>query len=420
MVSTEYPPMPGGVGRYAKNLFLALKRFGAEVYVVCNERGDGDFSGLDATNEKNSNILLKVVDELRPNLVHVQLEHGLYGLNFGLTNSFSMQTNIDQFYEKCQVPIISTFHSAYPLKQWLQLAPPANMHDCKHLWEMPSIILSKSILKYCKRILSWRSFNNSNRKRMFRSAASIVFSEYMAKMLSSGSYKVNVIYHGAEPSLLNQVSKEEARMKYSLPYDGKIALALGFSTHTKRWDILKEIKVPDKWTILVNRSRNHYSKENISTDPLYIHRSQNTGSSQNTGNRLFELNRGFLADDELSLLFYTSDAVIMPYSVASGSGVMFDALAHGLPFVASDLGFFKEFAKKGLGITVRRKAANFSKALKTLEEDYSYYKSKVEHFKSNLSWDSIARQHITLYMNVLANSHKDWKIAPEVITRKIL
>lgn len=49
MVSTEYPPMPGGVGRYTKNLSLALKRLGAEVYVICNERGDGDFSGLDTT-----------------------------------------------------------------------------------------------------------------------------------------------------------------------------------------------------------------------------------------------------------------------------------------------------------------------------------------------------------------------------------
>lgn len=114
-----------------------------------------------------------------------------------------------------------------------------------------------------------------------------------------------------------------------------------------------------------------------------------------------------------------SDAVIMPYSVASGSGVMFDALAHGLPFVASDLGLFKEFARKGLGIAVRRKASEFSEALKVLGNDYHYYKKEIEKFKTNLSWDSIARQHITLYVNVLANSHKYWRMAPEVITQKI-
>ena len=37
-------------------------------------------------------------------------------------------------------------------------------------------------------------------EKMLRSAASIAFSEYMAKMLSTRNYNVNVIYHGAEPS----------------------------------------------------------------------------------------------------------------------------------------------------------------------------------------------------------------------------
>ena len=37
----------------------------------------------------------------------------------------------------------------------------------------------------------------------------------------------------------------------------------------------------------------------------------------------------------------------MPYSVVSGSGVMFDALAHGLPFVASNWAFLKNLQEKG-------------------------------------------------------------------------
>jgi glycosyltransferase involved in cell wall biosynthesis len=99
---------------------------------------------------------------------------------------------------------------------------------------------------------------------------------------------------------------------------------------------------------------------------------------------------------------------------------MFDALAHGLPFVSSDLGFFKEFAKKGLGIAVRRKAVEFSEALKVLEADYPYYKKQVQRFKSNLTWDSVAREHIRLYVNALEKRHKDWRFAPEVTTQKIL
>jgi hypothetical protein len=59
MVSTEYPPMPGGVGRYTANLTRELRKLGFDVYVVCNDMGKGEFSGLSPTNAKNSDVLLE-------------------------------------------------------------------------------------------------------------------------------------------------------------------------------------------------------------------------------------------------------------------------------------------------------------------------------------------------------------------------
>lgn len=418
MVSTEYPPMPGGVGRYTRNLASALKKLGINAYIACNERGEGDFFGLDASNKENSRTLLRIVDQIKPDLVHVQLEHGLYGLNFGSIKKFRMQTNIDQFYEKCQTPTITTFHSAYPIKQWINLVP-ANHLTKFRLLDIP-IELSSLVLKYGNRLLTYELFNRANRKKMLRSAASIAFSEYMAKMLSTRNYNVNVIYHGAEPSLVNRPTKEVARSYYSLPLDRRIALALGFPTHTKGWEILKEMKIPDNWTILVNHSRNYYSKEMDVQNSLFLNNNNDSADHHHNNQGLFELNLGFVPDDALSLLFYASDTVLMPYNVASGSGVMFDALAHGLPFVASDLGFFKEFARKGLGIAVRRNPFEFSEALKILESDYPHYKKEVERFKGNLSWDSVAKQHVEIYKRVLAKSHEYRGLNPEVMKRKIL
>lgn len=422
MVSTEYPPMPGGVGRYTRNLVLALQRFGDKISVVCNERGDGDFSGLDTLNKENSDVLLRIVKELRPDLVHVQLEHGLYGLNFGSAKNFRMQTNIDKFYEICQVPIITTFHSAYPMRQWTRLVP-SNLDNSTHWSNLPNRI-SSCMLKYSNRVLTYGAFNRANRKKMLRSAACIAFSEYMAKMLSCTGYKVDVIYHGAEPRLITQPSKETSRSNYSLPIDRRIALAVGFATHTKGWDILKEIKIPDNWIVVVNYSRNHHSNENNLEDPLSIHGDgirdipyNNNINVNDSHERLFKLNRGFLTDDEMSHLFYASDAVIMPYSVTSGSGVMFDALAHGLPFVATDLGFFKEFARKGLGIAVKRRADEFSEALKVLDTNYPYYKKEVECFRSKLSWDLVAKKHIKLYTVALARRQKNWIIGPKAASK---
>ena len=62
----------------------------------------------------------------------------------------------------------------------------------------------------------------------------------------------------------------------------------------------------------------------------------------------------------------------------SSSGVMFDALAHGLPFISTDLNFFKEFAAQGLGISVKRNASEFSKALNTLANNYDSFAKAVE------------------------------------------
>jgi glycosyltransferase involved in cell wall biosynthesis len=423
MVSTEYPPMSGGVGRYTKNLSDALEKLGVRVYIACNERGNGDYFGLDAFNPHNSDVLMNIVDELGPNLVHVQLEHGLYGLKLGTISPNRISTNIDQFYEKCQVPIITTFHSAYPFTQWMRLARRFSIHptyiDRKNLFHILPINIAKQILEYWKRVLNYKSFSELNKRKMQKSKASIVFSDYLARLLlddiRNNKYnndlrnKCKIIYHGAEPYLRYAVTKEEARSVFSLPKDKsiKIALATGFATNTKGWGILREIHAPQNWIIVTNHSRNSYSKEipALSHPASYKITVSGVNSKSNHGTGLLELNRGFLTDEELSTLFSASDAIILPYTVTSGSGVMFDALAHGLPFIASDLGFFKEFANKGLGIVVNRKSEEFSNAIKVLEKNYLHYVERVNRFsKTYLSWDSVAKQHIKLYLDVISNA----------------
>jgi glycosyltransferase involved in cell wall biosynthesis len=82
--------------------------------------------------------------------------------------------------------------------------------------------------------------------------------------------------------------------------------------------------------------------------------------------------------------------------------VMFDALGHGLPFVASNLRFFKEFSTQDLGITVRKRDPDeFSTALDTLGRNYSIYKQAVDNFKKKLDWESVAQEHAKIYMKVM-------------------
>ncbi len=120
MVSVEYPPIKGGIGRYTYNLTKNLMKLGCEVCVACNKKGHGQFLGLSPTNVHNSDILLKIVDKSHPDIVHVQYEHGSYGLKLDPIYPRRVSTNIDSFYEQCKTPIVTTFHSSYNFKQWVR------------------------------------------------------------------------------------------------------------------------------------------------------------------------------------------------------------------------------------------------------------------------------------------------------------
>ena len=161
-------------------------------------------------------------------------------------------------------------------------------------------------------------------------------------------------------------------------------MAVGFRTATKGWDILEKMNVPKGWTIVVSSSENHYIKYDLQL---------RVGNKSN----IIILQNDFLSESDLSSLFYASDATILPYKVSSASGVMFDGLAHGLPFVATDLEFFREFSDQGLGITVRRNPSAFSSGLVSLTSNYACYRESVDIFKKKLSWKAVAIQHANLY-----------------------
>jgi glycosyltransferase involved in cell wall biosynthesis len=381
MVSTEYPPMKGGVGRYTFNLTRALRKLDFEVNVVSNKEGNGEFSGISPKNPENSNILLEIVKRTKPDLVHVQYEHGLYGLKLDPLNPTKTTTNIDLFYKYCQTPIVTTFHSAYPFKQWLNLITSFKDSSKRNMFSR----FSNNIIRCWKMLLNYQSFHNLNKEKLAKSKAGIVFSNYMSKMIGGGE----VILHGAESSSV-YISQDEARKLFNLPESGRIALALGFMTATKGWDIIEKMNIPEGWTIVVNSSKNHYNTEKF--NPNFVKKN------------IINLQKDFLTEKELSFLFSSADAVILPYTVSSGSGVMFDALAHGLPFVATSLEFFKEFSKKGLGITVNRSPDEFSKALVTLNRDYMKYLKTVESFRKEISWQGIASQHAQIYTQIIKKS----------------
>jgi glycosyltransferase involved in cell wall biosynthesis len=381
MISTEYPPMQGGVGRYCNDLVNSLRKLGTEVLVVSNKFGGGDLDGISPTNLNNSQVLLRLEKEIKPDLIHVQYEPGLYGIYLHPVDPRKTRTNIELFYHNSNTPIVTTFHSAYMFKQWMNLVVPLSG---RRLGRFGSTV--RMGYDYWTHLLNYRSFHLLNTSKIGAKRAGVVFSRYLSAIIPGSQ----LIYHGAEPSIFPAPDKNEARKSFSLPPEDKIALATGFMTATKGWDIIRKMKIPPGWKIVINTSRNHYNMERYTTD------------FEIPG--IINLNRGYLNDKELSLLYYSVDALMLPYRVSSASGVMFSGLAHELPFISSNIEFFKEFSQLGLGICVKRKPSEFSDALLKLERDYERYKRATQIFSRNLLWEQVARKHLLLYKSIIDRS----------------
>ena len=52
-----------------------------------------------------------------------------------------------------------------------------------------------------------------------------------------------------------------------------------------------------------------------------------------TKKNLINLGKDYLSEKDLSLLFFASDVIFLPYKAIAGSGTMFDGLGHGKPFL---------------------------------------------------------------------------------------
>jgi glycosyltransferase involved in cell wall biosynthesis len=378
--------MPGGVGRYTANLTESLKRIGIDMYVICNEKGAGNFSGLSPTNTQNSDALLKITSELQPDIVHIQFEPGLYGFVLDAKDPRKSGTYIDSFFHQCKIPIVTTFHTAYTLRQWLSHASIVKKTGKTGRFGIPA----RASIRLWKYFLNYRAFNDLNNGKLALSKAGITFSNYMSKMIGRSCH---LIYHGAQPTPSVSSDKKQARKYFGLPAESRIALAAGFRTVTKGWDIIPKLKLSKEWVIVTNSSKGHYNVETLELE-WESHRHDSTH-----GLNIIDLQRGFLSEKELSLLFYASDVLLLPYKVTAASGVMFDGLAHGIPFVASNLGFFKEFAAMGLGIISKREPIAFTEAIMKIDTNHEYFTRNVNDFRRKLRWDFIAEQHAAIYQS---------------------
>lgn len=405
VVSGEYPPMKGGVGRYTRNLVQALAKspdvevcvaIGGNVAVI-GDHGQATndiptYRGVIRKGDKrNSDRLLQLVSEIKPDVVNIQYERGLYEVDTTIRHTFWRLVHgstLDKFYKLCPVPTASTLHTVFPSDEYcLYIKERAYRKEGKFSF------LPRGLRAAIRRWVMEQRYDLL--LHVVRQSNGIICP---ARTLQEIVRQGRVIYHGAEPAIElsptcspSPLDKKEFRKSFGLPLEGMLLLAFGYAGSYKGFDVLAGIGLPEGWSLVVKQTKHERGFER----PIEI--------ESNKRKNLITLNLGYLDDTTMSKLFFACDAIIFPYKIVSVSGVMFDALAHGLPFVASDLKFFKEFADMGLGIACKRDPMSFERSLSTLALEFDEYKRRVEQFRPKLRWTSIANKHIEFFLELVSH-----------------
>lgn len=413
VVSGEYPPMKGGVGRYTKNLVQAIaKKPHVDVSVAISASAaptsdpSQDSSSSSSNNvtiyrgairkgdKRNSDRLLQIVSEIKPDVVNIQYERGLYEVDTTIRHTIWRLVHgltLDQFYRMCPVPTVSTLHTVFPQDEYRAYVKDRALRKEGRFGFLPRPLRA-----------AMRRWVMEQRYDLLLQVAGqsdgiISPARTLQEVVRGGT----VIYHGAEPAIelssssSRIIDRKQFRKDFGLPLDKMLLLAFGYAGSYKGFDVLGSLGLPDNWSLVVKQTKHERGTEK----PIEI--------GKDKGDNAISLNLGYLDDITMSKLFFACDAIIFPYKIVSVSGVMFDALAHGLPFIASDLRFFKEFAEMGLGIVCRRNMQSFERSISTLASAYDEYRTRVEQFRSKLQWSDIAKKHIEFFSRLISQYNNE-------------
>ncbi|MDQ3970000.1 MAG: glycosyl transferase, partial [Thermoproteota archaeon] len=333
-------------------------------------------------------------------------ERGLYEVDTTIRHTFWRLVHgstLNRFYRMCAVPTASTLHTVFPQDEYCAYVKDRALRKEGRFGFLPQPLRAA--------IRRWVMQQRYDLLLQVVSQSDGIISP--ARTLQEVVRRGTVIYHGAEPAIeLSSSSssmngKKEFRKEFGLPLDKMLLLAFGYAGSYKGFDVLAELGLPDGWSLVVKQTKHERGFEK----PIELGR-------KNDRDNVISLNLGYLDDATMSKLFFACDAIIFPYKIVSISGVMFDALAHGLPFIASDLRFFKEFAEMGLGIVCKRNTQSFERSISTLALEYNEYKTRVEQFRSKLQWSNVANKHLEFFSGLISQYNNESATKYENSTRK--
>ena len=217
---------------------------------------------------------------------------------------------------------------------------------------------------------------------------------------------IYVIPHGTE--ILKQENKIEAMRRLELPENIRIILSFGFFGKAKRKelivDALPEVlkKVPDAYVFFSGYVRD-WVQEDFETRKLYEEKAKELGVRDHV---IFA--KRYIPDDEIYLVFDSSDVVVFPYFQEwySGSGALHLAMGSFKPIVVSKIPKFEEVPREISNKLVfdPNDSSSLAKILIKLLVDNDFREiivGNIKRYALATSWDLIAKTHIQLYKTLV-------------------
>jgi len=366
---STYPPIECGIATYTQYLTDALRAQGIDAYIVSHYGGSGKnvFTAFDYEDGDLAEKAFSMMTRLTPDLVHIQHEFGLYGKHSGV----SVIPLILQF-RLADIPVVVTLHTIY-----------------EEVRDEHRIILT-SIIENSNAIIIHEPYQLEALKHFIK----------RKELLD----KIHVIPHGARE--IEPIKNAKAALK--IPEDEKVVLMIGYFRASKNFErivrlwpkIVEKHKKDDILLIIAGKVRNIEYRDYRNM----LFREINSSQARDT----IEVIRGQISQDSFDTIISASDAVVLPYSIISQSGIVAHCLAFGKPIITSNTRVMTsliEETRAGLICnTDQDYTDNISKILKDDELRKQLSENALRYVRNKVSWPKIAKNHIKIYKKLVESS----------------
>jgi glycosyltransferase involved in cell wall biosynthesis len=304
------PEKSGGIASYSQALWPAL---------AAQARAEGGFEPLELIQSAPSDLsgLIREAAALRPQLVHIQHEYGLFGGKNPPWDRFPGWMSDLRSSLGSEVRIVATAHTVIPDDYQFEVSGRG--------WQAPVRWLANRLLL----------------PRLRRHWGKETWEKFDAVVVHSGLQVAAVRQHCGQAVEVPHFVPEAPMTPAQKQEEGRFRLTVfGYFTPEKGQDVvidaLAHVGAPIRLRLAGGVRRQE--------DEKYLQHCLQKIDSLGLRDRV-EVT-GFVPDSEITRIYAESDLVIAPFRWTSGSGSLAQALARGAPILASDLALNQEISAR--------------------------------------------------------------------------